>query len=353
MSLRRRITVRQVLVTVVVLALVFPFAAYAVPALVGTDESYVVLTGSMRPAIAPGDVVFVAATPASAVAVGDVITFDRGASVPTTHRVIEVIEEDGTYLFRTQGDANEDPDAGLVTEGRLIGVVTLSVPFLGSLVTAVDSQYGFVALVVLPFALLVVDIAYGAVRSRRNDGDSGGSDDGDALDDGAGGAIGPGATVAGAAADGPQLPAVYDPVRAAEAYYAAAADARVDAATAASAAEPAPGGALTGRDMTASIALAALLVAYAAWNAYWQITALDAPRPETMSVLSGALVGLAFLVYLRFTGERDGGDGPNGPGDTDVDGDDRVTVPGFPPVRIAGAPAAAPAAREEEVYNAD
>ncbi|MFC7097895.1 signal peptidase I [Halobaculum marinum] len=324
MSLRSRIDLRQVLVAVVVLGVVFPFAAYAAPALVGADESYVVLTGSMRPAIAPGDVVFVTATPASAIGVGDVITFDRGTDVPTTHRVIEVIEEDGTLLFRTQGDANEDPDAGIVTAPNVVGVVTLTIPFLGTAITAIDSQYGFVALVVLPFALLVLDVGYGLVRGRL------GGDAASAPVDGA-------ATTAGAADRA--LPTVYDPVAAAQAYYAAAStdDTAGD------------GGTLTGRDMTASIAVAALLVAYAAWNAYWQFTALDAPRPETMSVLSGALVGLAFLVYLRYSGGTGAGTEPT----ESVASGPTPAATEFVPAAVASPAAATPVVDDEEVYRAD
>ncbi|MFC7069702.1 signal peptidase I [Halobaculum lipolyticum] len=337
MSLRERVSLRQVLVTLVVLGVVFPFAAYAAPALVGADASYVVLTGSMRPAIAPGDVVFVSATPAAAIGVGDVITFDRGGEVPTTHRVIEVVEEDGVVMFRTQGDANEDPDAGIVTEPNVIGVVTLTIPFLGSVITAIDTQYGFVALVVLPFALLVLDVAYGAVKARRG-GDERETTGADAPAGSAGGAA------AAATADRP-LPEVYDPVRAAEAYYLAAAALDGDRADTAAATS-----AVTGRDMTASIAVAVLLVAYAAWNAYWQITTLDAPRPETMSVLSGALVGLAFLVYLRYSGDAaDPADPADPEATTAAEASPEATA--FVPAAVE--PAATGAAGDAEVYRAD
>jgi len=103
----------NVLGIVLLIAIVAPFAVYAAPEIVGADESFVVLTPSMTPEIAPGDVVIVAERDPTAIVEGDVITFARGASdVPVTHRVIDVVDEGGGLAFETQGDANEGPDPG-------------------------------------------------------------------------------------------------------------------------------------------------------------------------------------------------------------------------------------------------
>jgi signal peptidase len=271
---------RGVVLTLVVVLVVSPFAVYAVPELVGADESYVVLTGSMRPSIAPGDVVVVKAVPASSIGVGDVITFDRGSDVPTTHRVIEVLDGDSGPAFRTQGDANEDPDGGLVTPEQVVGRVVFSVPAVGHVVSVGGAPLGFVALVVVPFGLLVLDLGYSALRRRSGDRAREAS--------------------APVARDERPLPVRYDPAVAAAAYARGAAEARMEQARAD--VESAVW-TTSARDMTVSIGVAAVLVLYAAWNAYWQFATLDAPRPETMSVLSGALVGLAMLAYLRFAGQ--------------------------------------------------
>lgn len=312
---RTEVSTRHVVLTLVVLLAISPFAAYAMPALVGADESYIVLTGSMQPTYAPGDVVFVTDTPTAAIVAGDVITFQRGTGPTTTHRVIDVVDASGDRAFRTQGDNNEDPDPALVRADQVVGVVTLSIPYVGTVIAAADSQYGFLALVVVPFALLVLDVAYSAVRARRGSGAE--------------------------AVDESDLPVVYDPVAAARTYYEQADAMRTGAHDAQ---------ALTGRDMTAAIVVAVVLLAYAAWNAYWQFTAFGQPRPETMSVVSGALVGLAFLVYLRVTaGTPSPATGLDRPVERDV-----AHVHG-----VAAAPVSEPflpprpAREEEEVYDAD
>jgi signal peptidase len=316
-------SLRSVVLTLVVVLVVSPFAVYAVPELVGADESYVVLTGSMRPAIAPGDVVVVKAVPAASVGVGDVITFDRGSDVPTTHRVVEVVARADGPAFRTQGDANEDPDGGLVTPEQVVGRVVFSVPAVGHVISAGGAPVGFVALVVVPFGLLVLDLAYSALRRRSGD-PTGRSD-------------------ASASGADPALPVPYDPALAAAAYARAAAEERM--AEARSEAEAQVWRTST-RDVTVSLALSVVLIAYAAWNAYWQFTTLDAPRPETMSVLSGALVGFAMLVYLRFAGQ------PARPAFAETPG---ATPPVADPSyreAVVGT-VAAPTVRPEEVSDAD
>jgi signal peptidase len=292
-----RSTVVRVVSTLVVVALVAPFVVYAVPGVVGAEESYIVLTGSMRPAIDPGDVVVVDGVPPSAIERGDVITFTRGGEQTTTHRVVDVVESNGGVAFVTKGDANEEADAGVVPATAVVGRVLVVVPVVGHLITAADTQYGFVALVALPLGLLAVDLLVGLLRRRRESG-----------------------------AD--LLPVPYDPDVAAEieAVYALKAERRAAAATA-------PDGDVraAARDLSVSTGVTGLLAVYAGWNAYWQFTTLGAPRPETMSVLSGALVGAAFLVYLQ-TVEATDGDAPP----------------------AATAPRATPGAVErEEVGNAD
>jgi signal peptidase I len=92
---------------------------------VGGLVPLVVTSGSMSPGMPAGSLLFVREVPDTAVRVGDVITFDApGAAGRVTHRVIERIERGGRPYFRTQGDANEQPDnwyvaaAGAGGEGR-------------------------------------------------------------------------------------------------------------------------------------------------------------------------------------------------------------------------------------------
>jgi len=143
----------------VLLIVVGVFVAAAVPQAVGADESYVVLSSSMSPAIDAGSVVFVSTIPQADISEGDVITYDRspgGTTSRVTHRVVGVTEQDGQRHFRTKGDANEDPDPELVPASAVVGVVTFSVPSIGYVITFAQSQLGLLTLVIVPALLLVV-----------------------------------------------------------------------------------------------------------------------------------------------------------------------------------------------------
>ncbi|WP_193309665.1 signal peptidase I [Halorubrum halophilum] len=177
----------NILGIVLLIALVTPFAVYAVPEVVSADESFVVLTPSMTPAIAPGDVVVVAERDPATVAVGDVITFMRGTSdVPVTHRVIGVVETANGLAFETMGDANEGPDPGLVPAANLVGVVALTIPYIGFVIQFAGTPAGFVTLVLLPFGLLAVTEIWSLVQGRNGAetvAAADASDDPDATDD--------------------------------------------------------------------------------------------------------------------------------------------------------------------------
>lgn len=157
---------------VLLIAVVAPFVVYAVPAVVGAEYSFVVLTASMTPAIAPGDVVIVDERDPATIAEGDVITFVRGGSeTPVTHRVIGVETDGGEFAFETKGDANEGPDSALVPAGNVLGAVAFTIPYIGYVVQFTDSSTGFVLLVVVPFALLALSELWDLYRSRTREGE--------------------------------------------------------------------------------------------------------------------------------------------------------------------------------------
>lgn len=158
------------------IAAVVPFVIYAFPMTVGADHSYVVLTPSMEPDIAPGDVVIVQETVPSSISVGDVITYGDGSGeMPVTHRVVGVDGTGENRVFITQGDANEDPDQEPIPAGQVIGSVILVIPYLGYVIQFANSNLGFAALVVAPIVLFVLNEIWMLVSSiggRKNATDS-------------------------------------------------------------------------------------------------------------------------------------------------------------------------------------
>ncbi|TYT63833.1 signal peptidase I [Natrialba swarupiae] len=174
----------NVLGLLVLIAIVVPFVIYAVPGVIGAEYSFVVLTGSMAPAIDPGDVVIVGETEPTTIESGDVITFVRdGADTPVTHRVVGVADAGGELAFETKGDANSEVDAGVVPAGNVLGVVVLTIPYLGYVIQMTNSTAGFLLLVVVPIVLFVASELWALFQSaRRGGGETRSATDSDAAD---------------------------------------------------------------------------------------------------------------------------------------------------------------------------
>lgn len=176
-----RKTVLNVTGVVLLIVLVAPFVAYAVPTTIGAAESYVVMSGSMEPTIQTGDVVFVYERRPSAIDEGDIITYNlEGESTEvTTHRVVDVERtEAGERAFITKGDANEDPDPYQVPPDKVIGVVPTEpvparVPFLGQALLFAQSKVGIVLLVFVPAGLLIVGEVWSLYKEATSGGDEG------------------------------------------------------------------------------------------------------------------------------------------------------------------------------------
>ena len=103
------------------------------PLVAGWDAS-VVMSGSMSPALRPGDVVLTQDVGPMPVRAGFVVLFqDAGQPLQgnVLHRVVSVAD-DGALV--TQGDANPTPDAAAVRPDHVLGMARLRVPWVGTLV---------------------------------------------------------------------------------------------------------------------------------------------------------------------------------------------------------------------------
>jgi len=69
--------------------------------------------------------------------VGDVITFlpsnFNDNSITMTHRVVEVVEIDNIYYYKTKGDNNLEADEFLVSYDNVLGKVLFKIPYVGKL----------------------------------------------------------------------------------------------------------------------------------------------------------------------------------------------------------------------------
>ena len=122
----------------------------------GLIKSQIVLTGSMSPAINPGDMVISTPPDKKAPKIGDVVVysgkrFDGTKVASFAHRIIGGNAATG---FIVKGDNNPDPDTQKPVLSEIEGVVLLTIPFVGQLL----NPQIFVLLLLVGFGIwLIVD----------------------------------------------------------------------------------------------------------------------------------------------------------------------------------------------------
>lgn len=143
-----------VLSTVLVIAVMVLAIALVGVRVIGFTP-YAVLSPSMTPTYAPGDLIYVKETPTDEINEGDVITFvaDEKNTI-VTHRVVEV-DRDGRKFY-TQGDANDSRDGNPVLYENVVGVVQFSIPKLGYVSSYVTSETGRYVAIAGVFVLILL-----------------------------------------------------------------------------------------------------------------------------------------------------------------------------------------------------
>lgn len=113
-----------------VLAATLGLMAWAVLPLAAGWHGRVVLSGSMQPAINPGDVVLAVPVDPSRLRPGQTIAFRDPARQDhvDVHRIVRR-NSDGT--FTTRGDANASADSTPVPASNIVGLPRLRVPWIG------------------------------------------------------------------------------------------------------------------------------------------------------------------------------------------------------------------------------
>lgn len=118
---------------------------------------YIVRSNSMSPTFKTGTLLIIKRTDSGTINVDDIITFrKKNDTLSTTHRVVEIIEEDNTRKFVTRGDANNVDDPIPVSENEVLGKVTVYIPLLGYVFGFIRTKQGIILVIVIPAFILMV-----------------------------------------------------------------------------------------------------------------------------------------------------------------------------------------------------
>lgn len=181
---RRRISLRRVfgmIMTTAATLATLTFVAVEVAAPLFHIGFSPVLTGSMRPAYAPGDLLITAPADVSSLRPGQIAVFTPpGESTPFAHRITAIAGTPSKPVLTTKGDANPAPDNWkAVLDQAQVPVVVAVVPSVGSVLLWIGNPLQR-ALLTAVFGLTVTGSAVWwilrnnpAFSARRTPGTSG------------------------------------------------------------------------------------------------------------------------------------------------------------------------------------
>ena len=126
----------------------------------------IVLSGSMETSIHTGDLVFVKMIDPQTLEKGDVIAFRNETDTVTTHRIIEIVEQNGEKYFKTKGDANNAEDSNLVEMDDVEGVYMGRIAGVGNFLMFMQQPIG---LAVVLLIILVIGLIWLYIVNKRDE----------------------------------------------------------------------------------------------------------------------------------------------------------------------------------------
>ena len=136
-------------------------------------NAYVIVSGSMEPIIKIKDAVLVRRCEEKDIKVGDVVTYrsmdEAFYGILITHRVVNIIEENGEKIYITKGDNNETIDRSPIKFNQIQGKVAMRIPKIGYLKYFLTENYGWIMIVVIPSIVIIVLDVLKIFKKGKND----------------------------------------------------------------------------------------------------------------------------------------------------------------------------------------
>ena len=166
---------KKILYYVLFLVIVLPFLIFNLTLIIKSKlypdkiadfmgyKPFIVMSGSMETTINIGDLVIVKKVNSSSIHIGDIIAFKNG-NIVISHRVKEVINDSGTYKFKTKGDNNNVTDDFIVNSDAIEGIFVNKIPGLGSILLFLGKPIGLLmvilVIIIVSTALYFVKFGY-------------------------------------------------------------------------------------------------------------------------------------------------------------------------------------------------
>jgi len=127
-----------------------------------------VLSGSMEPTFQTGSIISIKlGTNHSTYQKGDIITFRMEEKI-ITHRIMDVIKENGQAWYKTKGDNNDAQDLWTVSSQDVVGKYTgFTIPYFGYALNYANSKAGAALLLIVPGVLLIISSLRSILSAKK------------------------------------------------------------------------------------------------------------------------------------------------------------------------------------------
>lgn len=168
----------KIIKTLLVVIIVMITASLIIMKLMGETPSlfgynfYLIASGSMEPSLQTGDIILSKKVDNTELKISDVVTYQgesgelKGKLI--THQIVKMYEEDGEKYIVTKGTANsiEDP---AIKEDQVVSVMKTKLPFMGQVLKVINTPLGFLVLIILPLAILLVNEIVALINAFKTD----------------------------------------------------------------------------------------------------------------------------------------------------------------------------------------
>lgn len=126
-------------------------------------KTFVIVSESMEPNIKSGDAIIVKNITQNQLEVGDIISF-KDSNFINTHRIVDIVEENGILKYRTKGDNNKRNDKKLVSYDDIEGKYIFKIKGLGGFTEFIKNK---ITLVIMLILLILILIYQARINKRK------------------------------------------------------------------------------------------------------------------------------------------------------------------------------------------
>lgn len=113
-------------------------------------KTFIITSGSMEPTISVGDVIIVKEVSQENIEIGDIITFSEG-EYQVTHKIIDILNEDGQNVYQTKGDANNTKDKEPVKYENIEGKYIFKIGKIGTVIMKLQNPIAIAVIAIIVY----------------------------------------------------------------------------------------------------------------------------------------------------------------------------------------------------------